>query len=189
MINLNTYLLEKLSINKDTKVNSYDSLTDEELNYKFKAIISFTGGYTVKELIENYERTRNRDKDVSAAEFKILIPIDKLLAANGFKQRDKCKIIFSNGGSNELYFTKTEVNRNGYCVVFDPSGFSDAPWNFLVTKAGSKVGKTLRPLEFVEPKEFEEDIHKYCDDPAAKRTFYDDIEEAWDYIVKKYGRF
>ena len=63
-------------------------------------------------------------------------------------------------------------------------------WSLLVVKAPTKVGKTLYAIEWVEPEEFSEKIHEYdASNGDIPKTFYNDINEAWDYIEKKYGKF
>ena len=165
-----------------------DILTPEELDYKFKSLI-FPSGRVVKDIIIKNVKDYQKDPDESAKQLKKDIVIDKLLVSNGFNQDNR--ITLSNGNSKygPLYHLKSKVNPKGYCAVFDPYDHAYHNWNFLVTKATSSVGKTLKPIEWVEPKDNEEKNHQYDEFNGIERTYFDDPIEAWKYIEKKYGRF
>ena len=143
----------------------------------------------VKNYLDNVVKHYQKDPDETAKLLKRDIVIDKLLVKNQFSNRNKSKLSLNGIDYGELYFHKSPINRNGYCVIFDPYSQSFHNWNFLVTKAASAVGKTLKPIEWVEPKDNEEKNHQYDEFPGVERTFYDNIEDAWVYIEKKYGRF
>ena len=164
-----------------------DILSPEELNYKFKYLIQ--SARVVKDIIAHDVKHYQKDPEENAKMLKKDIIIDKLLDDNGFNARDRVNISLNGVDYGLIFQTKTAVNSKGYCVVFDPYSMAYHNWCFLVTRAASKVGKTLRPLEWVEPKYFEEKNHQYDEFKGVERTFYDDIQDAWKYIENKYGRF
>jgi len=166
-----------------------DILTPEELNYKFRFIINASGD-VVKDIITKDAKTYQKDPEENAKNLKKLIAVDKFLIEHHFSRKDKCSIDDDSIRYGDLYQLKTGVNLKGYCVVFDPLDSIYSTWNLLVCRAKSKVGKTLRPVEFIEPKDEEDKIHsKWSYFQETPRTFYDDIEDAWKYIENKYGRF
>lgn len=165
------------------------SLSDEELNYKFK-ILDDTCGDVVKDIIIRRVERYGKDPDETAKNLKKLIKVDKFLVGKKFSRRNKCSIDDNDIRYKDIYQLKVETNSNGYSVVFDPLSSVNSTWNLLVCKAKSKEGKTLRPVEFVEPKDEEDKIHiKWSYFQEIPRTFYDDIEDAWKYIENKYGKF
>lgn len=180
MINLNTYITEKLHIksgmNADIDIEDYD----------FKILVHNFSNNS-KEIVE---RTKSKyDKDISARIAQDIF-IDKLLVKNKFNRRDKIKLVLGSLRDNGAFYIKSPINENGYCVIFDEFMTLDAPWSFVVTKAVSKAGKTLKVIEFVEPKDDSDKIHEYdMSGDMIPKTFYDNIDDAWDYIEKKYGKF
>ena len=182
MKHLSSYINESIF---DPVKTYWQILSDDELNYKFKHLIQASGD-VVKDIIVKDVKNYQKDPEENAKRLKKLIAVDKFLVEHKFSRRDKCNI----GNYGDLYQLKTGVNSKGYCVVFDIFGTFKGTWNFLVCRAKSKVGKTLTPVEFVEPKDEEKFIHlEWSEFQDVPRTFYDDIEDAWKYIENKYGRF
>lgn len=177
MIKLSNYITEKLHLNK--------GINKEIENYDFKILDHASGNNSLK-IIENARKLYNKDV---TAEMIQDIETDKLLFDKGFSMnyRDRKKILIKKELYTDGYFICTPVNKNGYCIIFFNEGYT-VPWYFLITKAASKVGKTLNAIEWVESKEYEKEIHKY-DTFELNKTFYDDINDAWDYIEKTYGKF
>lgn len=196
MKDINIYIIEKLTINKDTAIEKIeDILSDEELNYKFsKLSVHSSDKSTVKELIEKSEKFYQKSPVETAKKLKSEIKTDKFIRDKSFS-RDVKRCIKLGKSSNEGYYITTDVNYKGYCLVFDPNGsVTTHNYSFLITRAASKVGKTLTPVEYVEPEEDSKEIHDIMDScyPEYKdvpRKYFDDIEDAWKYIEQKYGRF
>ena len=163
MNSLSQYIIEKLHINKDVEVNDETKLSNEELNYKFKLIIAGIKD-TPKEIIEYNEEKYNKSPEESEKVLKKLVKVDKLLVNNHFKRKDKASIKLFN--LNDLYFIKTDVNKNGNCVVYDPfmaitQENQMENYIFLVGKCKNQIGKTINPIECIEPEKFAEENHKF----------------------------
>jgi hypothetical protein len=183
MKHLTTYIKESVF----DPIKTYgDILSPEELNYKFKVLIY---SKIVKDIIADSAKHYQKNPEETAELLKKDIIIDTLLYNNRFSNRDRVNIVSGDQEYGNIYQTKTAVNPKGYCVVFDPYSLVYHNWCFLVTRAASKVGKTLKPVEWVEPKNFEEKNHQYDQFKGIPRTFYDNIEDAWKYIESKYGKF
>ena len=166
-----------------------DILSNEELNYKFRYIVQASGD-VVKDILYKDAKNYHKDPEKNAEQLKKLIFIDKFLINKGFNNKDKCALDDDCIRRGDLYYIKSKINSKGYCVVFDALGSIKTTWNLLVCKAKSKAERTLRPVEFVEPKDEEELIHtKWSYYSEVPRTFYDNIEDAWKYIENKYGSF
>lgn len=166
-----------------------DILSPEELKYRFKRIIQSTFG-TVEDIITHDTKHYQKDPEEIARLLKQDIVVDKILYDNGFSRRDKSKLDMGDIIYNDMYLLKTKVNAKGYCVVFDPYITDRHSWCFLVTKAVSAVGRTLRAIEWVEPKKAEKENQCYgsSEKEIVEKTIYEDPTEAWKYIEKKYGR-
>lgn len=187
---ISQYIFEKLHLDKNIEVEDENNLSEEELNYKFKLIIAGSKD-TPKEIIEDNEKKYNKSPEESAKKLKKLVKLDKFLVDNHFKRKDKASIKLFD--INDIYFVKTDVNRNGNCVVYDPFmsiNEKDEGENyvFLVGKCKNQMGKTINPIECVEPKEFAKENHDFYSQDI-NQTYFDDIEDAWAYITKKYGTF
>ena len=186
MKDITTYIEESVF---DPIKTYFDILSNEEMNYRFKFILNSSGD-VVKDIIVKDTKNYSKDPDETAKKLKKLIKVDKFLIDKRFSRKDKCSIDDDAIRYGDSYHVKTAVNSKGYSVVFDPLDSINSTWNLLVCKAKSKVGKTLRPVEWVEPKDEEEEIHtKWSYFQEVPRTFYDDIEDAWKYIENKYGKF
>lgn len=181
MKQLNTYITEKLHLRPGIRSQVED--------YSFKVLIWNCSSRKSTDILAYYKDHYHKDiteKLIAAIE------IDKSLYEKHVCQRDKGKIIFTPVVSQDsIYWWRTDVNRNGYCVVYDPfANTNQAAWMLLVTKAASKVGKTLRAVEYVEPEEYSEKAHEFdSSDGDIPKIFFDDINDGWDYIEKKYGKF
>lgn len=186
MKNIISYINETIF---NQAISIEDVLTDEELNYKFKHTLA-PRRKTVNDIILDISRSHKKNLIEVANEFKLRIYIDKLLSSLGFFRRYCCLSDF------DEYLLKTDPNDYGYSVVFDPFNRTDpmdkshATWNFLVCESYEN-GETLKPIEWVEPKSESSIIHNSygTDFPNTPKTFYDDIDSAWKYIEKKYGKF
>lgn len=195
MKDLKIILLEKLHINKDTSIEKIkDIFSEEELNYKFSNLSLYSNSKSIKDIINEKEKIYSKSPIESAKQLKNEIKIDKFLKDHNFSRGTKRNIKLGKSNS-ELYHITSVINYKGYCIVFDPcDDVTTHDYSFLVTKTVSKVGKTLTPIEFVEPEKNSKEIHDIWDDcyPEYKninRKYFDDIEDAWSYIEGKYGRF
>lgn len=194
MKNINTYIIEKFQISKDVKTSSLDlDLNEDDMNYKFKVSETRNKGIPVKRIfdaiIKNYPKKNEKEL---RAELKQEIIIDKLLYDNNFGNTYNIKHkIKTKDEDLNAFFIETDINKYGYIIIYNAIGYKAHVWNFLVTRPKTKVGKTLIPIELIEPKEYEDDIHKYGILDEVKRTLFniDEIEKAWKYIEDKYGKF
>lgn len=188
MKDITTYIKESVF---DPVKDFADVLSGEDLRYIFKRILMpYNKNLTVEDiLITRIKEGREKPEEL-AKKMKSLIEVDKIMVDNNIKQWQKSKIV-KDGNVLELYFdTSRGVNPKGYVVVYNPFiSINMFEWSFLVTTAASRVGKTLRPVEWIEPKSAEESNHEYDKWSDVPRTFIDDPVEAWKYIENKYGRF
>jgi len=187
---ISQYISEKLHLDKNIEIEDENNLSEEELNYKFKLLIVGFGD-TPKEIIADNEKNYNKSPEESAKKLKKLVKLDKFLVNNHFKRKDKASIKLFN--INDIYFIKTDVNRYGNCIVYDPfmsiNGKDEGEnYVFLVGKCKNQMGKTINPIECIEPEKFAEENHKFYSE-NINQTYFDDIEDAWTYITKKYGTF
>lgn len=179
MKQLNTYITEKLHLRTGMGVELED--------YDFKILLHSGSSNNSKKIVEHTKE--KYDKDISARIAQDIV-VDKCLVRNKFNRRDKVAITIGMTKDSGGFHVKSPINSRGYCVVFDEFMSLEAPWSFLVTKAASKVGKTLRGVEFVEPEDYTENIHEYdASGDDIPKTYFDDIDDAWEYIEKKYGKF
>ena len=194
MKNISSYINESIF-----SKHQIESLTDEELNYKFKHI--YKGKQDVRSIIRFGVEHYKKDPDELMKEYKEKIALDKILSDADFSDSFRASVTNPDNEDteeysslNNVYVERTKVNSKGYCVIFDPCLANNAPYSFLVCSApGSKSGtyaRTLKPIEFIEPNGYEKDIHEHYDEfDCLNRVFFDDFRDAWEYIENKYGKF
>ena len=180
MKGINIYIIEKLKINKDSKLDNH--LSDEDLEYEFK--IKYINHGKVKDILEHDKKFYDKD---TSEKLKKEIELDKFLSKYNFKQNEKNVLKYNRSViSDNIYYLKSKININGYCIIFEPFSFLDHYWNFLVTKAN---GKTLHAVEFIEETNKRDDLSIYGEIDNITRKNFDNIYEAWEYIESKYGKF
>lgn len=189
MIHLNNYITEKLQLKTGVQRVDYD--------YRFKVLLHYPkngrAGDKYDQMIKFRDHYKKTPEEINRRLQEDIL-VDKFLYDHMFKQRDvKYYVKFSKdytyGG---MYYVTTPFNRNNVIVIYDFfGGGSTTNYNFLVCKSPRANGKTLVPLEFVEPEELTEIIHDENDDDVKKVPIkhIDNIEDAWKYIEGKYGRF